>query len=278
MSNQSTNIDGQSKSMLPKVFSFHHYISLSMGYAIGLGWVIIPARMMVKGGPLGVLLAIILSSILLYFIAKCYAELVSANPKAGGEAAIAYRNFGKGTSFTLFWLLSLGFLAYCPFYTSFTGVIFESFMPELRSAPFFSLGDHELRLSYILPGLIIGIFIILINYSSTKAALMLQSVSLYLLLLCVAVVAIVAFMNADMTNMQPYFEGSGTALDAGIVTFIVMSMICWYLFGFSIISQTAEEASPTMGPQDIGKAIVLSLILATIFYVVVHLFIPLVLP
>ena len=90
--------------------------------------------------------------------------------------------------------------------------------------------------------------------------------------------AIVAFMNADMTNMQPYFEGSGTALDAGIVTFIVMSMICWYLFGFSIISQTAEEASPTMGPQDIGKAIVLSLILATIFYVVVHLFIPLVLP
>ena len=38
---------------LPGVFSFHHYLSLSIGYAIGLGWIFIPARMLLRGGPLG---------------------------------------------------------------------------------------------------------------------------------------------------------------------------------------------------------------------------------
>ena len=263
---------------LPKVYSFHHYLSLSIGYALGLGWVIIPARMLIKGGPIGVFLAIIFSAILFYFIAKCYAELVCAKPAAGGETVIAERSFGKGVGFSVFWFLCLGYIAYGPFYASFSGVIFESLIPNLQSDTLFTIEGHGQRLSYILPGLVLASLVVLTNFKSTKAAANLQSISLLILIICVSIAVITGFIKGNLSNLQPYFEGSGTALDITSVVIIVMSMICWYLFGFSTIAQTAEEAGPDMKPGDLGKAIVLSLGLATLFYAAVHLYVPYTMP
>ncbi len=259
---------------LPRVYSFHHYLSLSVGYALGLGWVIIPARMLIKGGPMGVFLAIILSAALLYFIAKCYAEIISAKPVPGGEAAIAEMTYGRGIGFAVFWFLCLAYISYGPFYASFSGVIFEALLPSLQTEVLFTVEGHSQRLSYIIPGILIGLFVILTNLKSTKAAANLQSISLAILFICVSIPVITGFLVGDLSNLKPYFEGDGTDLSMATVTIIVFNMMCWYLFGYSTIAQTAAEAGPDMKPGDLGRAIILSLGIAGVFYAAVHLYVP----
>ncbi len=259
---------------LPKVYSFHHYVSLAVGYALGLGWVIIPARMLLKGGPMGVFLAIVLSWALLYFIAKCYAEVISAKPVVGGEAAIAEITYGRGIGFTIFWFLCLSYVSYGPFYASFSGVIFEALIPSLQSEVLFTVEGHSQRLSYIIPGLLIGAFVMAVNLRSTRAAANLQSISLAILFICVSIPVVTGFLVGDLSNLSPYFEGDGSALSAVIVTILVFNMMCWYLFGYSTIAQTAAEAGPDMKPGDLGRAIMLALGIAGIFYAAVHLYVP----
>ncbi len=53
---------------LPKVFTLHDYVGLSAGFAIGLGWDIVPSRMLIGGGPLGVILALIGAGALLLYV------------------------------------------------------------------------------------------------------------------------------------------------------------------------------------------------------------------
>lgn len=259
---------------LPKVYKFHHYVSLAIGYALGLGWVIIPARMLIKGGPMGVFLAIVLSWALLYFIAKCYAEVVSAKPVSGGEAAIAEMSYGRGIGFAIFWFLCLSYVSYGPFYASFSGVIFEALVPSLQSEVLFTLNGHDERLSYIIPGLLIGAFVMAVNLKSTRAAANLQSISLAILFICVGIPVLTGFLVGDLSNLVPYFEGDGSTLSAVTVTILVFNMMCWYLFGYSTIAQTAAEAGPDMKPGDLGKAIMLALGIAGIFYAAVHLYVP----
>lgn len=263
---------------LPKNYSFHHYVSLAVGYAFGLGWVIIPARMLLKGGPIGVLLAILLSAALLYFIAKCYAEIFSAKPVSGGEAAIVHMTYGRGIGFMTFWFLCLSYVSYGPFYASFSGVIFEALIPSIQSDVLFTIGGHDQRLSYIIPGLLIGLFVTFINLKSSKAAANLQSVSIAILFICVGIPVITGFMVGDLSNLKPFFEGDGTPLSMITVTIIVFNMMVWYLFGYSTIAQTAAEAGPDMAPNDIGRAIMLSLGIACIFYAAVHLYVPYAMP
>ena len=263
---------------LPKSYSFHNYVSLAVGYAFGLGWVIIPARMLLKGGPIGVFLAILLSAALLYFIAKCYAEVFSAKPVTGGEAAIAHITYGRGIGFAVFWFLCLSYVSYGPFYASFSGVIFEALMPSLQSEVLFTVEGHSQRLSYIIPGLLIGTFVTYMNLKSTKAAANLQSVSIAILFICVGIPVITGFLVGDLSNLKPFFEGDGTPLSMITVTIIVFNMMVWYLFGYSTIAQTAPEAGPEMKPGDIGRAIMMSLGIACIFYAAVHLYVPYAMP
>jgi APA family basic amino acid/polyamine antiporter len=274
---ESTNIKFASKG-LPGVFSFHHYLSLSMGYAIGLGWIFVPARMLNRGGPLGILIAIVLSGLLLWFIARCYARMVERHPVVGGEIVWALKSFGNGASFSVFWLLLLGFLSYLLFYTSFSGMIFEKFAPGTVSDVLYRIEDSEFKWSSILPGLSVGAFVIFINLKSTSLAIAVQSMAVFILILLVVVVGMVAFANGDLSNFEPLFEGSGAIPEVGQILFVVAGMICWYLFGFSTIAQCAAEAKPHVTTQQTGKAITLSLVLVTIFYLFVHLFVIAALP
>jgi len=278
MRETSTENSHNGKIVLPKVFSFHHYLSLSVGYAIGLGWIVVPARMLLKGGPAGILIAVVVSCVCLYFIARCYAAQVSTHPTVGGEIVFALKSFGNGAAFLVFWLLTLGYLSYLLFYTSFSGVIFESLFPALQSDTLYVIAESSFRMSSIIPGLLIGAFVISINYMSTKIAIAAQSIMTALLIALVSIVAVVALINGDLSNMEPQFAGNGTLLESGKLVFIVVGMICWYIFGFSTIAQCAGECKDDATKQKLGTAIILSLVLVSIFYFVVHLFIIVIMP
>ena len=79
---------------LAKAVSYKDYIGLGLGTIVGIAWVIIAGEWLLKGGPLGSILAFLIGGLLLTLIGLCYAELTTAIPVAGGEIAFSYKAFG----------------------------------------------------------------------------------------------------------------------------------------------------------------------------------------
>lgn len=269
MQHPTHNSTGQN---LPRVFKLHHYVSLGVGYAIGLGWIFVPARMMAKNGPLSILLAILLSGVLLFIISKSYKALLLKKTETGGEIAFAKDYMGRGVSFAVFWLLTLGFLSYLVFYASFSGVIFESLFPSLRSDTLYTIGGSDFRLSLIVPGLLVGLLVFAINYISTRLSLMVQSISVVVLIALVLVAAVMAFSQGSVSNFQPMSNVEGL-VDNGSFLFVVAAMMCWYLFGFSAAASCSEECEDSDGGKTVARAMVIAIVVTTVFYLIVQSYI-----
>ncbi|MBN1221929.1 MAG: APC family permease [Candidatus Aminicenantes bacterium] len=281
MSQLSANSKGASDEMktgsiprrkaLAKAISFKNYVSLGLGDIIGIGWVIVAGDWLLKGGPLGAILAFIIGGVLLIAVGKCYAELTPAIPVAGGEVAFSYKAFGTGPAFLTAWFLAFGYIFVCPFETISLGWLLENIVPAVKSPPLYSLGGYEVSLSSLIPGLAFALLIIGINYRSVKNTAIFQTFFMAAMLVCVVAFTAVALIKGDFSNMQPLFSRSGSLLAAPLSIIAVIGMVPFFMSGFDTIPQAAEESGNKVNPRDLGKAIIIAIIVGIIFYVVVIL-------
>ena len=256
---------------LAKVISYKSYVALGIGDIIGIGWVIVAGEWLIKGGPLGTIIAFIIGGGLLIAVGKCYAELTPAIPVAGGEVAFSYRAFGTGPAFLTAWFLAFGYIFVCPFETISLGWILEHIIPVIKSAPLYSVGGYEVSLSSLLPGLAFALLIIILNYRSVKNTTMFQTFFLTAMLSCVVVFTIVALIKGDFSNLRPLFARQGSLLAAPLSVIAVIGWVPFFMSGFDTIPQAAEESGKKVDPRDLGKAIIIAIVVGIIFYVVVIL-------
>jgi amino acid transporter len=266
------------RKVLAKAVSFKDYVGLGIGAIIGIGWVIVAGEWLTKGGPLGAILGFILGGLLLIAVGKCYAELTPAIPVAGGEVAFSYKAFGNATSFLTGWLLSFGLITICPFETVAIGWLFEYIFPEAKSQALYTIGGYDVSLSSIVPGLLIGLFIIVLNYLGIKNTARFQTISTGFMFLCVIVFTVTAFIKGSFSNMLPPFAGSGTMWSSLKSIIAVLGIVPWFMAGFDDIPQAAEESGKKVNPKDIGKAVIISIIVGFMFYVIVIVALSLCLP
>jgi APA family basic amino acid/polyamine antiporter len=257
------------RKVLARVISYKNYVGLALGSMIGIGWVIAAGDLLTKGGPLGVILAFMFGGLLLITIGKCYAELTPALPLAGGELAFSYKAFGNFPSFVTTWFLAFAYIAICPFETVSIGWLFDYIAPELQSAPLYTVGGYPISLSSIIPGLSIGLIIIAINYFGIKFSAVFQTVSTALIFLCVIGFTVAAFTKGSFSNMQPFFARQGDWTAAPLSVFAVLGIVPFFMSGFDTIPQAAEESGLKVNPKDLGKAVIVSIFVGTIFYVIV---------
>jgi len=262
-------VEHAERKVLAKVISYRNYIGIGLGSIIGIGWVLVAGEWLVKGGPLGAMLAFFIGGLLLATVGKCYAELTSAFPVAGGEIAFAYRAFGTGTAFLTGWLLAFGYTTLCPFETVALGWLFERLAPSLQTAPLYSVGGYDVSLSSILPGILIGLFIIILNYRGVKNTARFQMFTMILMFACVIVFTIVAIVKGSFSHMQPLFSGDGSARAAAGSVIAVLGLVPWFMSGFDTIPQAAEESGSKVQPKNLGTAIIVSILAGVGFYCVV---------
>lgn len=259
------------RKVLAKAMTFKHYVGLGLGSIIGVGWVVVAGDWLIRGGPLGAILGFVLGGLMLTLIGLSYAELTSAIPVAGGEVAFAFKAFGAGPSFLTGWFLTFAYIALCPFEAVAIGWLIEYIIPELKSKSLYTIGGYPVSLLSITTGIILSLFIIVLNYRGVKNSARFQTLATSLIFVCVAAFTLIALAKGSFSNMLPLFAGKGTGIAVfGSIT-AILGIVPFFYSGFDTIPQAAEESGKKLNPKDLGKAIIVSIIVATVFYGVVIL-------
>jgi APA family basic amino acid/polyamine antiporter len=266
------------RKVLAKVMDFKNYLGLGVGAIIGVGWVVVAGDWLVRGGPMGAILGFLIGGLFLIFVGLCYAELTPAIPVAGGAVAFSYKAFGVGPSFLTSWILSLAYIVICPFEAVSLGWLVEYIFPGLKTKTLYTVGGYPVNLLSIITGVVLSLFIIYLNYRGVKASAKFQTIATSLIFVCVLAFTAIVLAKGSFSHMTPLFAGNGSLLAVAGSVIAVMGIVPFFYSGFDTISQGAEESGPKLDPKDLGKAIIVSILVAALFYGIIILALSLCLP
>lgn len=255
------------KSELQKVLRTRDVIMLAFGAMIGWGWVVSSGQWIQTGGVLGTAIGFIIGGIMIYLVGLTYAELTPAMPKSGGAMNFSYAAFGPTGAYITTWALALSYIGVVCFEACSFATIMQYVVPDFLQGYLYTIAGYDVYLSWVAVAIIASILIMYINYIGTKSAAKLQNILTCIIAgVGILLVAGSAF-KGDMTNLSSqYFVGNDTS---SIIKNIlgVAIMTPFFLFGFDIIPQAAEEINVPL--KRLGRLMILSIGLAVVFYAMI---------
>ncbi|MEE1620978.1 APC family permease [Zafaria sp. Z1313] len=248
---------------LKKVLGRLDVLALGFGAMIGFGWVVLTGDWLSNAGTMGAVLAMVTGGVIMAVVGLTYAELCAAMPKAGGEHNYIMRAMGPRPSFIGSWAIIGGYVTIVAFEAVALPRTVEYIVPGLSQVPLWTVAGDHVHLTWALVGAVAAVVITWINIRGVKEAGIAQNFVVLFLLAIGAVMVVGAFTGGEPANMEPWFTG-GTA---GF--FAVLVVVPFLFIGFDVIPQSAEEVN--IPARQIGRLVVLSVVLATVWYVMVIL-------
>ena len=251
----------EKKNTFARILHRTDVLVLAFGAMIGWGWVVQAGNWIESAGSLGAALAFIIGGVIIYFVGLVYAELTSAMPECGGEHVFSKEAFGYNVSFICSWSLVLGYLSVVLFEVVSLPTVLEYLFPNFSQIPLYTVAGYEVRLTWMLVGVLGALLITLINYLGIRFAAKLQT----MLVMVMAAVGIALLSGSaaagDRTNLEPLISnGTGGVLN-------VLVLVPFFYMGFDVIPQAAEEINVPF--KKIGSIILLSIVLAVLWHVIV---------
>ncbi len=247
---------------LTRVLSQWDVIALAFGAMIGFSWIILAGSWVLDAGALGSVLAILIGGLMVAFVGLTYSELVSAMPKAGGEHNYVWRALGARAAFVASWALALGYVAVVAFEAVALPTALNYVVPQLETGFLWTVAGYDVYLVWALVGSVAAVFITALNYIGIRPAAIFQ---LLVVLLLAAIGALMVFgsvTGGESSNFSPLFTSFG-GLMAAVLT------LPFAFVGFDVIPQSAEEIN--LPYRRIGMLLIVSVILAVIWYAIVVL-------
>ena len=240
---------------------------VAFGAMIGWGWVVSSGQWIQTGGAIGTAIAFCIGGLMVYLVGLTYAELTTAMPKVGGEQNFSYAAFGANGSYICIWALLLSYIGVVCFESCSFATIMQFLIPGFLQGYLYTVAGYDVYLSWVAVAIIASILILYVNYIGTKRAAKLQNILTCIIagvgLLLVAGSAI----NGDVTNLssQPFVGNDTGSIIKNILRVAIMTP--FFLFGFDVIPQAAEEINVPL--KRLGKLMVLSIGLAVVFYAMI---------
>ena len=238
---------------------------------IGWSWVILTGRMILMAGSMGTLLAFLMGGLIVVFIGLLYAELAPAMPVVGGEHEYTLRALGRHASFFCTWMVILAYSSVVAFEAAALPTAIEYLFPQLfTDSPLWHVAGYPVKASHIVVGCGGAVLITILNLFGIKPAASVQGfVTLFIVLAGLSFMG-GASVNGSLANAQPaWVNGIG-----GI--FSVMMMVPFFMVGFDVIPQAAEEVNLPM--RRMGILLLVSLLGALIWYMLIALAVSVSLP
>ncbi len=257
----------QKKSEFTKVLSAWDILVIAFGAMIGWGWVVSSGGWIEKGGVIGAALGFVIGGIMIFFVGLTYAELTAAMPQCGGEHVFSYKAMGSTGSFICTWMIVLGYVSVACFEACAFPTIITYLWPGFLKGYLYTVAGFDVYASWLAVAIVVAFLIMVINIIGAKTAAILQTV-----LTCVIggagillIVASVINGTVDNISTQMFVGETGGATFKSVIGVAVLSP--FYFIGFDVIPQAAEEIN--VPPKKIGKMLILSVVLAVIFYALV---------
>ncbi|WP_440767157.1 APC family permease [Natronorubrum sp. DTA7] len=245
---------------LAKTLSSKEVLILSFGAMIGWGWIILTGEWISEGGPVGAISAFVLGGIVVGFVAIIYSELASSMPLVGGEHVYSLRALGPIGSFICTWAIIFGYVTVAAFEAVALPSAMAYIVPGFNVVPLWSVAGEPVYASWVLVGVLGTLFVTYLNFIGIRPAAQFQII-MTVIIAFAGVVLIAGALIGGQPSPDPSF-GAGTA---GI--FAVMLMVPFMFVGFDVIPQSAEEAN--VPPRTLGLLIILSVVMAALFYMAV---------
>lgn len=254
----------QKKSEFNKVLNAWDILVIAFGAMIGWGWVVSTGGWIEKGGVIGAALGFAIGGIMIFFVGLTYAELTAAMPQCGGEHVFSYRAMGATGSFICTWMIVLGYVSVACFEACAFPTIITYLWPGFLKGYMYTVAGFDIYASWLITAIVIAFLIMMINIIGAKTAAILQTV-LTCIIGGVGILLIVAsVINGTVDNLDGQIF-AGTTAGVNIKAIIgVAAMSPFYFIGFDVIPQAAEEIN--VPPKKIGNILILSVVLAVIFY------------
>ncbi len=251
------------KNRFKKVMSSTDILVVAFGAMIGWGWVVSSGRWIQNAGVVGTLIGFIIGGIMIYFVGMTYAELTPAMPKVGGEHVFSYKAFGPTGSFICTWALILSYIGVVCFEAVSLPAIIQYIFPSFAQGYLYTIAGSDVYLTSILLASFCTIGIVIINILGIKAASIFQTV----LTVTIAVVGIILVLASALNGSAANLDGQilvGEGIGCVKNIFSVAVVAPFFLFGFDVIPQVAEEINIPL--EKIAKVLLLSIICAVTFY------------
>ncbi|MFT7220238.1 MAG: APA family basic amino acid/polyamine antiporter [Candidatus Azotimanducaceae bacterium] len=234
-------------------------LTLSFGAMIGWSWVLLTGDWLIRAGTLGTALAFVIGGIAIIFISLTYAELAAAMPNVGGEHVYTFRALGFTASFITSWAIVMAYVTVCVFESAALPTALGYLFPDLKQGYLYQVQGADVHASMVAIGIAGAVALTVINFLGIRFAAFVQT----LVTGGVIIVGLLFLAGAFTHDLQ---GASVPMLNHGVSGILaVLIMVPALMVGFDVIPQSAEEID--LPPQQIGAMLVLSVVLAVIWYV-----------
>lgn len=257
------------ESEFSKVLNTGDVLVVAFGAMIGWGWVVSSGQWITSGGVLGTVLGFVIGGIMIYFVGLCYAELTTAMPKCGGEHVFSYKAFGSIGAYICTWSIILSYIGVVCYEAVSFPTILQYVFPKIARGYLYSVGGFDIYFTWLLIAIGMALLILFLNIIGMKKAARFQKIlTCVIAAVGIALVAGAAY-SGNVNNLQNQLLVGDT--NGEIIQNIakVAIMTPFFLFGFDVIPQAAEEINVPL--KKLGKMMILSIIMAVSFYVLVVL-------
>ncbi len=277
---------------LTKVLNVRDLTLMGVAAVIGAGIFSTIGQAAYNGGP-GVIFLFLLTAVTCGFTALCYAEFASRVPVAGSAYTYSYVTFGELAAWIIGWALileySIGNIVVAISWSSYFNNVLEGMNIHLpawlitdsstakaayehavatnlpveglawSTAPL--LGSWKVIMN--IPAFLIVVLITIVAYIGIRESKRSANAMVGLKIIVLAVVVLIGVFYINTDNWTPFLPNKFEGVLKGV------SAVFFAYIGFDAISTTAEE---TANPQrDMPRAMIYSLVICTIIYIVVTL-------
>lgn len=254
----------QKKSEFNKVLNAWDILVIAFGAMIGWGWVVSTGGWIEKGGVIGAALGFAIGGIMIFFVGLTYAELTAAMPQCGGEHVFSYRAMGATGSFICTWMIVLGYVSVACFEACAFPTIITYLWPGFLKGYMYTVAGFDIYASWLITAIVIAFLIMMINIIGAKTAVILQTVLTCIIGGAGILLIVASVINGTVDNLDgQIFAGTTTGVNIKAIIGVA-AMSPFYFIGFDVIPQAAEEIN--VPPKKIGNILILSVVLAVIFY------------
>ena len=253
----------ENKSRFKKVLNPLDILVTAFGAMIGWGWVVSSGGWIQNAGAIGTVIAFMIGGIMIYFVGMTYAELTPAMPKVGGEHVFSYKAFGPVGSFICTWALILSYIGVVCFEAVSLPAILQYIFPSFSQGYLYTVAGSDVYATGVAVSAVFAAGIVILNVLGIKAASVFQTI----LTLVIAAVGILLVAASAMNGSPENLEGQGIVgegMDAVKNILSVAVVAPFFLFGFDVIPQVAEEINIPL--KKVARVLLLSIICAVSFY------------
>lgn len=257
------------RAVLQRRLSPWHSGALALGCMIGWGCFVLPGDFLLRAGPIGATIGIVVGGLLMVLISCSYGVMMPRFPSAGGEFVYAYATAGRHHAYVCGWFLTLGYLAIVPLNATALALLGKFIFPDLFARGYlYSVAGFDVFAGEImLASAAIAIFA-WFNHRGVKVVGQAQMLLLFVMIAAVFLVATGSALEGGSTlaNLRPPFAPDRSPL-AGVLAMVAIAP--WMLSGFDTLPQAAEEFA--FSPAKAFRLMLLSIVAGVLLYLAVLL-------